>query len=404
MYKYFCLLISIAVISGFAQNSPLNIAFSDLPDFTRQHSPYYHQISREYQKRQQDEKIGLQLTNPELEWETENLRDEHSKARDSEMNLKIKKQLSMPWLYAGKKTEWKYLMNSAWYAKKQNELDVLASLKTGYIRIQLVDEKIRDLQHFFTVLEKATDITQNRKTEGAISGLESDVLTLSLKNLGAKLVMLKNHRREVSSSWKVDMGIKTQETIQLVTPVIFFPVNLDSIAVDRMENFSIKTLRAEIMAQKFNVKQQKMSFFPHITAFGGYKRAAKTMDGYVAGVSVPLPVFNLNKPGIQRAEIEKLRLDTALSIHRQTVKERVENLKSHIISLAEFLYHAEPDENIVKNLVYSYHEGWLSLNGLLSSSKVYAHAVDQYYDLLMLYFEHLFELETLVNKELVRFK
>ncbi|MBN2001229.1 TolC family protein [candidate division KSB1 bacterium] len=402
MYKFLIIFFLIWALSVFAQKTSVNLEFSRLHDYAKLQSPFMIQIQNDYRSRQSERNIELQLSNPELEWETEKLQDIHTQDRDSEMILALKKEFAMPWKYAHKKSAWDHIMAGALYEKKQNELDVLAYLKMGYVNIQLIEKKRQSLQQFFNILERASRITRDRKSEGAISGLENDVLAASLNNLGAKLVLLEKQQRDVLSSWKVAMGLKGEQEIHLTSPVNYVAIDLDTLNFER-NNYALKALAENNTAQQYTVQEHKISFLPHITAFGGYKRAGDRMEGYIAGISLPVPLLNRNKSQVQQAKIQLSKLDTERSLQLQILAEEVNNRRSFIVSLAEYLENSEPGETMVTNLIYAYQEGWLSLNELLSGSEVYANAIDQYYEMLMLYYENIFELETIVNLELIFF-
>lgn len=152
-----------------------------------------------------------------------------------------------------------------------------------------------------------------------------------------------------------------------------------------------------------NLRLQKAEAFPNVTPFFGYKR---DFGGNTAamGFSLPLPLFNRNQGGIDRAaaeiqqqqfETSRLRLSVARDVQEayQTVQiqtERVRGLEQ------QYVPSARSAREIAQQ---SYRLGALDLIGFLDAERVYRETLRAYNLSLFDYQTAIFQLEAAVGKE-----
>ena len=155
-----------------------------------------------------------------------------------------------------------------------------------------------------------------------------------------------------------------------------------------------------------DVRTERGGILPAITLSGGYRNAGEGRDGFVVGLSAPLPFLGRNTGAVneRRAAFETARL--RLDLHRAGRDRRVALLVETAAGKAALLdRHAGIVEDIdvqIENLAASYIEGWLSLAVFFEGIEICAGGVADFFGLLGEFYEIVFELEALTERELVR--
>ena len=151
----------------------------------------------------------------------------------------------------------------------------------------------------------------------------------------------------------------------------------------------------------------RAAFIPSISLYGGYKKIDPDYDGYVAGISLSLPLFNRNGADARRLEAESNIAAQEAALYHNQVAGRIRALTLSISEsqgmLASVADHFEEDLEALNNLLYSYEEGWLTLSELLNAVQVETAGLEDYYGQLIRYYTNLFELEALTGEMLVTF-
>ena len=141
--------------------------------------------------------------------------------------------------------------------------------------------------------------------------------------------------------------------------------------------------------------------------YGGFKRIEPYLDGYVAGVSLDLPLFNVNRAAARKLEIESDIAARETEIYRRELSGRIEALVSSVNELRQALGlvvdHFDQDMEAVNTLLFSYEEGWMSLSEFLNAIQIEINGMQDYYNQLIDYYSNLFELEAITGQKLVSF-
>lgn len=151
----------------------------------------------------------------------------------------------------------------------------------------------------------------------------------------------------------------------------------------------------------------RSAFIPSLNIYGGYKKIEPDYDGYVAGISLSLPLFNRNGAAARKHEAESNIAAQQTQLYLGEISGRIPALTQSIVEsqtmLATVADHFEEDLEALNSLLYSYEEGWLTLSELLNAIQIETAGLKDYYDQLIRYYENLFELETMTGISLVRF-
>jgi len=398
-------LFSVPLISS---GETIPVSFQNLEDMARKNSPYIQTIDEIYNLQLLDNKIQKQWSNPEIEAELENVQNDFN--QEQEYTLALSKNFSFPWagyyLRAGLKEQ-----STASLQKKQADyIKTFAGLKTAYIMLKLLDSQIEHYEGLSQVIDNAAQTAANRKSEGSISGLEHQLIQMSLLNLRSQLLNTFQKKRELTDEFKLSMGFSANQDVQLTSAIEFKNANLDSnetfinLFTNTPEYLHHQYL---ISAQKRKIQMEKANILPGFQLSGGYKQVNTDFKGFVVGLSMPLPLLNTKRPQIRKSERELNLLNLQLDMLK---KQRTIKVRTQIKTILEFMsflqlnsQHIQETQNVMQNLVYSYQEGWIPLGDVLDGVQVLAESVNSYYEQLGQYYENIFQLETLTGKKLIKF-
>ncbi|MBS1852831.1 MAG: TolC family protein [Acidobacteria bacterium] len=260
------------------------------------------------------------------------------------------------------------------------------------------------------ILKQFDDIirlNEARYKQGELSGLEinrirAERLRFYNDLLDAEL-QLKNAKTDLLEVLGVsDLNTTFDVTEALAAqPFTADPLQLQTQAIESRPDLRAERQRLERDRQ--DLQLQKAERIPNVTPFFGYKRdfGANTA---AFGLSIPLPLFNRNQGGIERAsaQIQQRQYETSrlsLSVRRdvqaayqtaQTQSERVRALEQ------QYVPSARSTREIAQQ---SYRLGALDLIGFLDAERIYRETLRSYNLALFDYQTSIFQLEAAVGKE-----
>ena len=397
---------SVLICPGFTQTDIVTIPFEQLRDFVRQQSPEMKLVIGQYDLTKIERKIDLQWSNPEIAFEHEKVKSDWDE--EKEYAVTLEKSFSMPWVKALHRSSWNEQLKAAELKKESEFLQVLATIKSGYVRIKLYESQTQRLKNFERVVETASGIARDRLAEGAISGLEQQLIHMSMFNLKSHILKIGQDRRELLSEWKTSLGIEEGQGIQLVTPFEFKPFNTGKVD-DYIAMFttSIEYKRREYLqkAMKKRIQMAQASLLSEMRVFGGYKQVNTDYKGFVLGLSLPLPLLNKNGSQIQKEQIELTLLNAESDIYKKRVlgllDAKLQTIEEYTSFFAENEQQLKAVDTVVENLTFSYREGWITLGDLLDGIQIYSESIESYYEQLSNYYSTIFQLEVLVAQDLL---
>lgn len=400
------ILISAVTSSVFAQDSTVEISFGDLSEFAAENSPVVRVINDDYSNEITNKEIDLQFTNPVISYSQEYVENDSEEER--EQYLILEKQFEMPWVYSLRRKSWNHQVESAEYKKEQSIRDFMAGIKADYVDIRLREDKIVHLRELRRIITNVADIAQSQREEGAISGVEGNLIRLALSNLESRIMQASLEKRDITSKWKTKIGADTVDNVHLSSKIDFRPVNIEPVdAYLSMvpDTSGFRQRERKIEAAQKRVGMQKSSIVPHFSLFGGYKTINPDYNGYVFGLSLPIPILNLNTPQIKKEYVELNLAENELYSYKlgtgHEIQTKLRTISDYKESLAELTPQFSSTESLIDNTVFSYKEGQISITDLLNAIQIYAESIDQYYEQLAIYYRNIFELEAMINKEIV---
>ena len=233
---------------------------------------------------------------------------------------------------------------------------------------------------------------------------------LSLFNINARSQAIERMLQSVESQWKVAMGIDASTGLQLLTGIRFQPVALETTArylslIPGTPGYRQREML--VQALKSRIQLERGRIIPYFSIFGGTKRVEPSQNGYVAGLSIPLPVLNRNRALVQKQQIELEITVREFERYGQSVRGQIETLVSAIQNLGASLAMMETNFDeapaMIASMLVSYQEGWMSLMELLNAIQIHDDGIQQYFSQLTDYYRSLIELEALTGQVLVTF-
>jgi len=391
----------------FAQDASQTIAFRDLPALVNE-GPAVHISNLTYDIAEQKSKSELSWSNPELMTDIESVHN--GGAGEREVVIGLGKHIKAPWPWTRRLEKGKVNQEllAAKNGTKDHALKALARVRTLYVGVQLARRHSAQMEGFQQVIRRASHIATDRKQAGILSGLQEQLLQMSMFNLNAALQRLQRETQRLETSLKTGLGIEPECHLDLSTPVNFISVQLDppETYYDRlMSTFALTRFEHLSAAREKGISLARARLIPGIEISGGYKKVSDDLQGYAFGIALPLPLLNLNRAEIQQRQIEQRMVELQQEQYLRAAKAQLREKLVTIHKLSQFLgENAEPfkvADKIVQDLVFSFQQGWIDLGDLLDGIQLYSESLANYYEQLFVYYATLFEFEVLLGMEVL---
>jgi hypothetical protein len=383
-----------------ASGAEVRIGIGDIPGMALSQSPLAHILDGDLSLAQAERDLAVRWTNPSLVWEMEDVGGGGETER--EWVVALEKEFAMPWSYAKKRSGSNLRLESSRLGWEASRWHLISHMRHGYVNLLFRDKEMELLEIFEEIIGDASRVISDRKEQGTVSGVEKRLIDMSLIAVRARMVESRLERREIMDEWKTAMGIPPEDTVVLVSELDLTVDWLSSGGMEAAVSTEVESRRLAVEALDKEVGLEKGNIFPSLSIAGGYKNVNDEFTGFVIGLSMPIPVLNLNSGGIDRARAEHRKAQAELDLF-ETARER--HLSRLILAArdeAELLkrYHGDFRliEEHVRDLAVSYKEGWLDLGDFLEGIRTYAEGIESYFDMLEDYNDKVFELERLTER------
>ena len=400
--RYISIALMMMVSPTVSQEESVSLKFDELVDFAMEHSVVVQIIEGTNNLTRTERDKELQWTNPDFNYSQE-------VAGEQEHYMTFSKQIEMPWVYAKRRRNWATRLEAAEYKKEAQIRRLMTRLKSGYIEFKLLGTQLAHLNQLREVIVDASTVARDQFKEGTLSGVEQHLIQMTLVNINARFQAIRHAEQSVESRWKADIGISTSADLQLLTDIHFqrLPLETTDHYLTLIPNTPGYQQRERTkMAMRSRTQMEKGRLIPHFSLFGGSKNVGST-SGYVAGISIPLPVLNRNRAAIDVRQIELEIASRELEQYQQNLGGQIETLVLAIRSLGSSLEmvedHFSEDHDIIPSVLVAYQEGWMSLTEMLNAILIHAEGDQKFYTQLADYYRGLFELEAITGQPLVTF-
>jgi hypothetical protein len=285
----------------------------------------------------------------------------------------------------------------------------LAGLKSRYVKLRLLEDQLHRLNHLGEIIPEISRIVKSRRAEGNLSGLDEQLVRMTLISLHAARQSTIRVQGETDAEWRSLMGISINIPIALSTTISMQYVELADAetylqTITTSPGYRSRQLHADF--QRAQASAARGRFIPNLNVYGGYKEAEPDRTGYVLGLSLGFPLFNRNGAAARQHTIRGEIADREAATYRIHTATRIVALLSAVGESQAALraIGALPeDAYLTVALLRSYEEGWINLQELLNAMQIAVGGLTDYYQQLTAYYENIFELEAITGETLVVF-
>lgn len=385
-------------------NEAVEAALKNNPNLT----VYKYEItSLEKQKIQ----VGL-IPNPEADFEAENFLGGKglNGFKGSEFTLSASQLFELGGKRSNRVNLAESQINSAKGEYELITLDVIAQVKSAFFGLYQIHHQILLQQKFIQINEEILKTVSERVKAGRTSPAEESKVKVALVNSQIQLQRLQRNYSSEQTRLNSLLGTTGKNLVPSTDLFenLFTPPNKEDILGD-LENIpSVKNLNYEVNFRKASLELEKSQAIPDLNASLGvkYLNELKT-NSFVAGLSIPFPIFNRNQGNIQSAEVRIKQMDDIINARKLAV---ISSLNTSFNNLLSAYNNAvQLRENILPESEKAYEitrqgylQGRFAFIDLLDAQRTLFDAQAQYLLELSDYYNSIIELENITGKTFIK--
>ncbi len=361
------------------------------------------------------EKIKTQaglIPNPEVGFEVEDFlgRKELSGIKGSQFTFTGRQLFELGGKRSSRVSLSDKVINSAESNYELIKLDVIAQIKSAFFGLYQIHHQIKLQLQFIQINEVILETISGRVKAGRTSPAEESKVKVAL--IKSQIELQRLQRSYLSAQTKLNSLIGT--TGKNLIPStdlfenLFTPPTRQDILED-LENIpSIRNLINETSIRKAQLKLEESQAVPDLTVSGGvrYLNELET-NSFVAGLSIPLPIFNRNQGNIQSAEVRIKQMDEIIRAQKLSVISSLNASFNNLISAynnatqlrENVLPESEKAYEITKQ---GYLQGRFAFIDLLDAQRTLFETQTQYLLELSGYYNSLIEIENITGKSFLK--
>ncbi len=396
----FCVLLFSFAISASAQE---NISLNNLESLFFANNPSVKAKKAELKVFDGRKLDAKQRSNPSLNTSVESL---SNGSRETETSVSLSQELDL-----NNKRRW--LVRSLQHAKNAQAFqlafefrDQLTQLKKIFCKSVLLEKDVYALNDVLQTVQDIEEKSQARLALGDVS--EVDVMRLSAEKQKVLLLIdtLKNEAEFEKKSLAISLGLATGPVlIDSELPLLkrdYEPDVLNKLAIENRAD--LKASQEKLLAGENLIVAAKKEIKSPVTVEGGYKARNGGFNGFILGISTPLPITNRNQGKIQELiagrEAEKLHVaavENNLSRSLEVAVEKLAYLSGREQRLSQQIGELE---KIVKIARFNFEEGEAGLIEILDAVRNQSDLILELNRTIMESWFVVFDLENLTGSNL----
>lgn len=401
-------------LDGYAQknNDTIIISLSNAVDTALKNNPNLKAFKYEISSL---EGIKIQaglLPNPEADFEAEDFlgRKDLSGFRGSQYTLSASQLFELGGKRSNRVNVAESRFNSAQGEYEILVLDLIAQVKSAFFALYRIHHQISLQEKFIQINEDILKTVSERVKAGRTSPAEESKVKVALINSRIELQRLQRDYESANTGLNSLLGTTGKNFIPSTDlfEKLLTPPNKDGILGD-LENIpSIKNLNYEIDFRKASLELERSQAIPDLTVNLGvrYLNELKT-NSFVAGLSIPLPIFNRNQGNIQSAEVRIRQMDDIINAQKLSV---ISSLNTSLNNLLSAYNNAvQLRENILPESEKAYEitrqgylQGRFAFIDLLDAQRTLFEPQTQYLLEISDYYNSLIEVENITGKTFLK--
>ena len=380
----------------------LRIQYDEIESLVNSNSPLVEAVEQKLEAFHSERDAALRWTNPRLAFGLED------SDLASEWDATIGKRFTRPFSQKSLRKGWRDRTSAAELFGIQERRSLVSATKSDYLHLKLLDEHMAHLSRLMDMVEQSASAAASRYDEGQLSGNANELIQLTAYSIRSSHRELMGRRSALEADWRARMGMEIHQSVEMVTVVGFQPVQLGS-SDEYMEVLGEQPLLTASRLEADGLGHLSTAFkptlIPEIELYGGYKSFGADVTGFVAGVSIDLPILDRGAWESRQYEAERRILESELALMRLSASGEVEQLASQINRamppLEEFTSKLGEDSGLAKSLLSAYREGTMSLDSYLNAVQIFTSSLSTYYKDLMSYYTNVLRLETLTGDDIL---
>lgn len=302
---------------------------------------------------------------------------------------------------AQKKREAQYLLY------EQDVLSSLTQLKQVYYRALLLRENSRAMKDILNIFVDIENKTGERFRAGDIS--EAQYIKISAER-GKFSSALEGILSELKTEiMRLNVLLNMDETDIAVKDVLYYkPValNLNELQTLAKKRADIKAQSLFVNAAETGLSLSKRERIMPIEIEAGYRKRTGGFEGFVFGVSVPIPLFDRNQSavasanaGLRTEKLKEEQIRKAVINEVRNLFEKLTALNARIMDLSEQL---KMSREITRIASIAYEEGEATVMEMLDAFRSETEMSMEYNNALYNYHALLFEMERAAGTNLTK--
>ncbi len=361
------------------------------------------------------EKLKIQaglIPNPEVNFEVEDVfgSNELSGIKGSQYTLSIDKQFEL----GGKRSKRVALAETEIVSSKDNyellKLDIIASVKTTFLSLYKVQLQIEQQSKFVKLNEEINLTISERVKAGRTSPAEESKVKVTLTNSKIELARLQRYFSSIQTQLNSQMGISGKNLIPITNlfESVLAPPTKQEIMGSTEDIPSIKLLQNEVNVRQAKLELEKSIAIPNLTLSGGVRYLNEiNSNSFVAGVSIPIPIFNNNHGNIMASEERLHQMNAIKNARKLDVIAQLNTAYNNLLSA----YHnslqlkniiIQEADNAYQITKQGYLQGRFAFIDLLDAQRTLFETQTQYLFEISDYYDSLIEIEKITGKFLIK--
>jgi cobalt-zinc-cadmium efflux system outer membrane protein len=350
------------------------------------------------------------LPNPELEFELENFGGTGALSgfKGSETTIAIGQLIELGGKRSKRTKIAAFESDIVLQMYEIKRLNIITQVRSTAIEVLLAQKKVNLQTQLLELSQSFKSNIDTLVSAGRLSNAESARAQVELFNrklaLNRSIRELNNARRKLSGSW----GMSEANFIHVKGNLIFperIPVSERVLPV--LENSPlISKQKAILKKQKVETELANAMSIPDPVLSAGYRRFNESDDqAIIAGISLPIPLFDRNQGGRQEAHVRERQSEkqiVALSNQIQTeVNNRLETIKNLSHEIESTRNVIIPEAQKAYDIIYqNYRLGKYALIDVLDAQRQLFNAESSYLDILAEINLDIIALEGIIGKSL----
>lgn len=391
--------------------SEIEIKLHDIKELSQQHSQQWQLMELRRDIATKESEAMALPENPSISYDLEML--DNGTYTEYEHSLYVEKEFRMPSHSRHIRDFRDYHVQLEEKKLQRDQAYWLAETRMGFIRIILAREELLWMEQLNSLVSELTEAVEKRVREGETSFMDQQLLAMSSYHLEAKRDQRSVALLQMISEWKSRMGFAEDDDIQFAGTFAERPVGANGVSLPDPGDLSAllsaspaaETREAALISAQTQIDLEQSRRWPSVNLEAGYKQLNPGWHGFLAGISLPVPLLDGNRKAVEHAKIRQQMEQETLTASEQrrlrTASQVMEAIGQLEGKLEGFSQLTLPPDQMMTSLEVAYREGERSLSDVLNALGVMAETYSTYFEQVEAYYRNITRLEALLGRTFI---